>query len=187
MGLLYVFPVSKEETDFVLQDGDKTVLKSYGLPYIFWIYALCVVAVVAVMFFAVKEPVLKLVSLGDETDRTLGYGLLSLIGISPLVIFGFFFYEKRIISSGDKLTMEYRIFGIKVFSETFTFKPEDLEVDGFIDSPNVARMKNKPDELGFQNKGYFVLWLRRETGKRILIDRHSRKVDLDKLRTLILR
>jgi hypothetical protein len=46
MGLMYVFPVSEEETDFVKLElsptgkGSKITLKSYGLPYIFWGYAL---------------------------------------------------------------------------------------------------------------------------------------------------
>lgn len=186
MGLLYVFPVSHEEEDFVIKNPDGVTLKTYGLPYIFWIYAFCAVAVVFFMFMAIKAPVLKLIELGDETDATLGYSLLSVIGVSPLVIFSFFFYEKRIIRKGMELHMEYRLFGLKVFSEKFLLESGDsLTIDSFLDSPNVARMNNTPEAAGFQNKGYFVLWLQPKNGKRILIDRHSRKVDLEKLKILI--
>ena len=186
MGLLYVFPVSEEETDFVIKETGKVTVKSYGLPYIFWIYAICSVVVVFLMFLAVKAPVLKLLELGDKTDATLGYALLSFIGCSPVVIFSFFFYEKRISRAGNILAMEYRLFGLKVFSEKFLLESGDsLMVESFISSPNVARMSNTPDDAGFQNKGYFVLWLKTKEGKKIQLDRHSRKVDLDKLKILL--
>lgn len=188
MGLLYVFPVSEEETDFVVKKENTLTLKTYGLPYIFWIYALCAVTVVFFMFLAIKDPILKLVSLGDETDVTLGYSLLGLVGLFPIIIFAFFFYEKRITKSGQELGLEYRVFGLKVFSEKFFLEKDDqLEVSNFIDSPNVARMKNTPESVGFQNRGYFTLHLRPASGKRILIDRHNRKIDLEKLRDLILK
>ena len=90
MGLMYVFPVSEEEADFVKKD-DRLTLKTYGLPYIFWIYAICTVAVIFFMFLAIKAPVLKLIELGDETDATLGYSLLTFIGLLPVFIFAFFY------------------------------------------------------------------------------------------------
>ena len=91
MGLLYVFPVSEDETDFVEKKNDTLTLKTYGLPYIFWIYAICVVAVVFFMFLAIKAPILKLVSLGDDVDSMLGYSLLIFVGLVPLFIFSFFY------------------------------------------------------------------------------------------------
>jgi hypothetical protein len=186
MGLMYPFPVSTEEEDFILKKDDSLTLKTYGLPYIFWIYATCSIAVIFFMFLAIKAPVLKLVKLGDETDALLGYSLLSFIGSLPLFILAFFFYEKRIVASADIIALEYRVFGLKVFSEKFKIESKDhLTVEPFIDSPNVARMKGAPEGQGFQNKGYFVLWLRAENDKKILIDRHSRKADLEKLRKLL--
>lgn len=188
MGLMYVFPVSEDEIDFAIKKDDTLILKTYGLPYIFWFYALCSVLVVFFMFLAIKEPVLKLISLGDETDATLGYALLTFVGLLPVGIFGFFFYEKRITKKGSELGLQHRVFGIKVFSEKFLVEKSDhLEIDNFIDSPNVARMKNTPESIGFQNRGYFTLHLRAADGKRILIDRHNRKADLEKLREMLLR
>lgn len=186
MGLMYVFPVSTEETDFVIKEDGKTVLKTYGLPYVFWFYAFCSVLVVFFMFLAIKAPVLKLVELGDDTDATLGYSLLSLIGMAPVIIFSFFFYEKRIVRFKNELDMEYRLFGLRVYKERYELESGDsLMIDSFISSPNVARSRNEKEDLGFQNKGYFILWLTTKDGRRVLIDRHSRKVDLEKLKVLI--
>jgi hypothetical protein len=186
MGLMYPFPVSTEEADFIVKKDKTLTLKTYGLPYIFWIYALCSLAVVFFMFLAIKAPVHKLIELGDETDALLGNSLLTFIGSLPILIFAFFFYEKRIVAGPQSLRLEYRIFGLRFFSETFQFAPGDhLTVEPFLTSPNVARMKANSDQQGFQNKGYFVLWLKRSDESRIMIDRHSRKVDLEKLKGLL--
>jgi hypothetical protein len=186
MGLLYVFPVSQEETDFVIRQDDSLTLKSYGLPYIFWFYALCVVAVIFFMFLAIREPVLKLASLGDKSDATLGHILLFFIALLPVVIFAFFFYEKRIIRKKHQISLIHRVFGISVFSETFEIEGTDvLSIEPFLSSPNVARMNSNEFSAGFQNKGYFVLWLKTKSHGRIQVDRHSRKADLEKLKELI--
>ena len=186
MGLMYVFPVGEDETDFIDKKDGTLTLKTYGLPYIFWIYALCAIAVVFFMFLAIKEPVLKLVELGDETDATLGYSLLSFIGLLPVFVLAFFFYEKRITKHGSELRLIHKIFGITVFSEKFILDSGDnFSVQSFLSSPNVARMKATEESVGFQNKGYYVLWLNSKEGKSIQIDRHSRKVDLEKLKVLL--
>jgi hypothetical protein len=186
MGLLYVFPVSEEEADFVIKNEDSLILKSYGLPYIFWIYATCIVAVIIFMFLAIKGPVLKLASLGDKSDATLGYVLLYFIAILPVLIFSFFFYEKRIIRKRNQLSLCHRIFGLALFTETFDFEnPNALTVEPYLSSPNIARMKGEESSTGFQNKGYFILWLKTKENMRIQVDRHSRKADLEKLKALI--
>lgn len=188
MGLLYVFPVSEDETDFVVKKDETLTLKTYGLPYIFWIYALCSVLVVFFMFLAIKEPVLKLISLGEDTDASLGYALLTFVGMVPVFIFSFFFYEKRITKKKNELGLEHRVFGLKVFSEKFLLESQDqLEITNYIDSPNIARMKNTPESQGFQNRGYFTLKLTSPEGKKIMIDRHNRKIDLEKLREMLLK
>lgn len=186
MGLLYVFPVSEEETDFVVKKDDTLILKTYGLPYIFWFYAACCITVIFFMFLAIKEPVLKLASLGDESDATLGYVLLSFVGLLPVAILGFFFYEKRITKHKNVISLIHKVFGITVFSEKFEIENSDsLTVEGFLNTPNVARMNANETNVGFQNKGYFILWLTSKKGQRIQIDRHSRKADLDKLKLLL--
>lgn len=186
MGLLYVFPVSEEETDFAVIKDETLTLKTYGLPYIFWFYAACVVTVIFFMFLAIKEPVLKLATLGDESDASLGYILLSFVGLLPVCILAFFFYEKRIVKKKNKLSLIHKVFGITVFSEKFELEGTDsLTVDSFLSSPNVARMNSNETNLGFQNKGYFILWLTSKAGQRIQLDRHSRKADLEKMKALL--
>jgi hypothetical protein len=46
-------------------------------------------------------------------------------------------------------------------------------------------MKSNEENLGFQNKGYFILWIKTKEGKKIQIDRHSRKIDIEKLKSLL--
>lgn len=187
MGLLYVFPVSEEETDFVKKQDEMLTLKTYGLPYIFWFYALCSIAVIFFMFLAIKEPILKLIAVGDDVDATLGKALLTFIGLVPIGILAFFFYEKRIVKRKTEIDLIHKIFGITVFSEKFTIESSDaLTIGPFLDSPNIARLKASESNVGFQNKGYFVLFLKDREGKKIQLDRHSRKADLEKLRALLL-
>jgi hypothetical protein len=186
MGLLYVFPVSLEEKDFADLNEKKLTLKTYGLPYIFWGYALAVLTIIVFMFFAIQAPVLKLIELGDETDALLGYGLLSFIGFLPIFVFSFFFYEKRIIKTPESISLEYRIFGLKVFSEKFIpAKAIPFTIEPYLSSPNMARIQSNEGNTGFQNKGYFILWLNTESGKKISLDRHSRKADLVKLEEML--
>ena len=187
MGLLYVFPVSQDEEGFYIKDSTKVTLKSYGLPYIFWIYALLILIVIALMFFAIKDPILKLISLGDEVDALLGQSLLAFIASLPLFILGFFFYEKQIIKDDQQLFIKHRIFSIKILESKYVLENEDVfEVQPFLPSPNIARLKSDSSSLGFQNKGYFVLYLVKKSGPQYALDRHSRKVDLEKLKMLLL-
>ena len=186
MGLMYVFPVSPDETDFYIEKEGVITLKTYGLPYIFWFYALCSIAVIFFMFLAIKEPVLKLISLGDDTDAMLGYSLLTFIGLLPVFLLSFFFYEKRLIKNKNELKIIHRVFGLTIFSEKFIVEQtDDFSVEPFNASPNIARIKSSQENIGFQNKSYFVLWLKSKDDKKIQIDRHSRKADLEKLKRLL--
>ncbi len=187
MGLLYVFPVALDEEGFVELKDDYLTLKTYGLPYLFWGYAFAILTVILFMFFAIKTPLMKLASLGDETDALMAYSLLSFIIVLPIILFSFFFFEKTISKRPGRLSLEYRLFGLKFFSEVFhPAESNPYSVEPFLESPNLARMKGGEDSLGFQNKGYHILWLKTADGRRINIDRHSRKADLIKLQELLL-
>lgn len=183
MGLLYPFPVSSDEADFYQIKDNKLILKTYGLPYIFWIYALLIFFVLAMMFLAIYQPMLKLARLGDDLDKTMAYlGLFTLL-ISPLVMFAFFFFEKRLVVSKRELKVQSYLFKVKLFESKFELEGNaQLVVDSFLDSPNMARIHERG--LSHQNKGYFVLNLIKDE-KVFLIDRHSRKQDLIKLKNLI--
>jgi hypothetical protein len=186
MGLLYVFPVSLEEKDFAKIKDQTITVKTYGLPYIFWAYAAAIIMVILFMFLAIKAPILKLVAVGDDVDSLLGYGLLVFIGLLPIFILSVFFYEKRIVRDKNSIALEYRVFGIKLFSQKYVPAEKDpFVIAPYLASPNRARIDGGDDAAGFQNKGYFTLKLNTASGKTVLIDRHSRKIDLIKLAELL--
>lgn len=186
MGLLYAFPIDESESDFVIIKNDELTLKTYGLPYLFWFYALGILLIIFFMFLAIKGPVLKLMSLGDDTDVLLGQSLLFTISMLPISLLCFFFYEKRIVKKKKQLSMIHKIAGITVSKFKYNLDDSDsFEVTPFHTTPNMARLKGGEESAGFQNKGYFILKLNSQNSRAIQIDRHSRKADLDKLKVLL--
>jgi hypothetical protein len=183
MGLLYPFPVSTEETDFVQITHAPTgrigrvELKSYGLPYIFWAYAAASLTVIFFLWLAVREPMSKLGAMGG-IDALLVYALQVLIYSLPVIMLGFFFYEKRLIATPGQLVIKHRLFFLPIKSSQHQLCDVLFSIDHFMDAPNVARLQGTEDSRGFQNKGYFTLWAITEKGP-LQIDRHSRKVDLE--------
>ena len=100
---------------------------------------------------------------------------------------GFFFWEKQIRKSGNKLTIVFKIFFIPIYRKNFLLDAVDaLSVDHFMDSPNVAKIHNKAELKQFENRGYFELHAI-SNGKSYLIDRHGRKADLLKMKDLLSR
>lgn len=189
MGLLYPFPVSTSETDFVslteTEQGLRIQVKTYGLPYIFWGYALASLSVLFFLWLAVRAPLNKLRTLGDSLDLVLIHGLEALLILTPLTVLAFFFYEKRLIMQGTVLIVQHRLFGLTCYQRTIELGSAGLQVHHHMDAPNVARLKGGEAAVGFQNKGYFVLWANQSAEKSIAIDRHSRKADLEALKTLL--
>ncbi|MFP5457325.1 MAG: hypothetical protein ACLGG7_01220 [Bacteriovoracia bacterium] len=181
MGLLYPLPVHTDEKDFVLVDDASVTLKTYGLPYIFWGYAAASLSVLFFLWLAVRAPLKKLLELGDSTDAILIYSLQALIFLTPVVVLGFFFYEKRLTARGNKLVIQQRLFGLPVRTRTLSLATPGYQIQHHLDAPNVARLKGGDEALGFQNKGYFILWAVTENEKTIAIDRHSRRADLQSL------
>ncbi len=191
MGLLYPFPVSPDETDFAhLMTGpsgriQKVTLKSYGLPYIFWGYALASLTVLFFLWLAVRNPMEKLAAMGG-LDAAL-VGLLQILIYSlPVIILGFFFYEKTLVATPGTLAITHRFFGVSFKRKSYSLAAQPFAVDHFMDAPNVARLKGGPEAVGFQNKGYFTLWARTSDDRTIRVDRHSRKADLEALAALLM-
>lgn len=185
MGLLYPFPVHTDEKDFVHVDATSVTLKTYGLPYIFWGYAAASLSVLFFLWLAVRAPLAKLLELGDATDAVLIYGLEALIALTPVVVLGFFFFEKRLVARGDTLVIQRRLFGLPVRTQTLTLARPGYQIQHHLDAPNVARLKGGEEALGFQNKGYFILWAITASAKAVAVDRHSRRADLQALVTLL--
>ncbi len=191
MGLMYLFPVSDDEGDRteIRNDNNKktVVLKTYGLPMIFWGYLAACLIVVASMWLASRASINKLMSYDDPGLMALGMLVKYTLIATPIVLLGFFFYEKQIQKSGNELKLVYKVFFITMYSKQIPLDSADaFLVDHYMDSPNMAKIYNKDELKGFENKGYFELRVL-SGGQKILIDRHSRKADLLKMKETLLR
>jgi hypothetical protein len=191
MGLMYIFPVSDEETERVeitqqLDNQSKIItLKTYGLPMIFWGYLAASLSVLAIMWMASKSVIDKLLTYNDPGLIFLAYLVKLTLFFTPIILLGFFFYEKQIVKSGEQISLVYKVFFIKIFSKKFKMDgPESFEVNHHLDSPNMAKIYRKEELKQFENKGYFELKIR-SNNKLILIDRHTRKADLIKIKELL--
>ena len=196
MGLMYIFSTDLDDLDRtqIINDSHSgrnnptLILKTYGLPMIFWGYLSAALIVVAAMWLASRESLLKLMTYQDDLSlRALGYLVQYTLLFIPIVLLDIFFFEKQIKKSGNNLTLIYKIFFITIFSKKIILDGDDsLKVDHFMDSPNLARINRSEEHKGFENKGYFELHAI-SGGKSILIDRHSRKADLLKIKELLLK
>ena len=189
---MYIFPVSIEESDRteILTSKNtpskKTiVLKTYGLPMVFWSYLAAILVVIATMWLASHTIILKLKSFNDPGLSALAFLVQYTLILTPIILLGFFFYEKQLKKSGTELILVFKVFFLPIFSKKIILDSKDaLSVDHFMDSPNMAKIHDKASLKHFENKGYFELYAR-SAGKIILIDRHSRKADLIKLKDLL--
>ncbi len=189
MGLLYLFPTNSNESEYVTikQDAQyQTVtIKSYGLPWIFWVYAAAAILLLGILSSSVYSPMLKLLSIATIADKILILSFVATLVLVFLSIITFLYWQIHIIVTKDSVSIEYRPFGLKIFKKslkkdaTFT-----LQVMHFLESPNMARMQQDERYKDFQNKGYFELMASNQNGK-ILIDRSSRKQDLEDLLQLM--
>jgi hypothetical protein len=185
MGLLYIFPIDEHETDRVQKTADSITLKSYGLPMIFWVYLAAIYTVVFTMWLTIKSALDKMLTYDDRLMIFLYWLVKGTLILGPIILLGFFFFEKFITKSKLSITITHRLFFIPFYSRKITIDTSDaLTVDHFMDSPNIAKMKSDPSSRGFENKGYFELHALVK-GKAIFLDRHSRKNDLVKMMALL--
>lgn len=187
MGLMFQFPASLEEKDHVIKTADSITLKTYGLPYLFWGYAAAIMAIVVAMYLAVRAPLMKLIELNSGgIDAVIFYSLHLCLLAVPVSMLFYFFYEKSLTGKRNQLIILHKFFGLPFKRQEFVLEETTpYYIDHFLDSPNMARIKSEEKMVGFQNKGYFELFARVKEASPILIDRHSRKVDLQKLIELL--
>lgn len=188
MGLLYIFPSKENELDdrIHISDHRGITLKTYGLPMIFWGYLAAILVLVFVMGIAIKNPIETMIDSGDPINGVLAWIVLfTLIGL-PLSLIGFFFFEKWIVKKENEIQLVYKIFWVTFFKRKFKLQSKDsFEVHHHIDSPNMAKRKKKPELRAFENSGYFELYAVAGPKKKLLIDRHSRRADLQKMANLM--
>jgi hypothetical protein len=195
MGLMYIFPVSDDssEGDRVVVRDSKIILKTYGLPMLFWGYLAAAFAVLLIMWLASHAIILKLLSYKeDPTLLFLGHLVQWTLILIPIVLLGFFFYEKVLEKKGQELTLTYKVFFIPFWRKSFHLTAKDsFIVNHFLDSPNMAKLRARQGIESaeamkhFENKGYFELCIKTDKKASIAIDRHSRKADLVKMKELL--
>lgn len=187
MGLLYPFPVDKSESDHVLINNTSIELRTYGLPYIFWGYLMGVLIIISFMFIGIYNPLMAIFKAEDLINHYLAYLVIATLLMVPLGFISLFFIEKRFIKSASELVIQTRIYGLKLNSQIIQLKTQNsFTVERFEGTPNMAKLENRPDLKGHQNKGYFELFAIDKNDKYVLIDRHSRKIDLEKLIQLLI-
>jgi hypothetical protein len=187
MGLLYVMPIELKETDRVEKLEDGIVLKSYGLPLLFWGYLAGIIVIISAMGLAIKDPLITLYQTGDQLNQLLALACGTTLLAVPLGFISLFLYEYRLIVRPERIIKQHTILGLPFYWQTLPLTNKtQLEVIHFMDSPNVAKLAESEDLRGFQNKGHFLLVHTNEQGKRTTLDRSSRKVDLTKLKQLLL-
>lgn len=196
MGLMYIFPVTDDasEGDRAEVRDEKLILKTYGLPMIFWGYLAAGMSVLLIMWLASRAVILKLLSYHeDPTLLFLGHLVQWTLILTPIITLAFFFYEKVLVKKGTKLSITHKIFFIPVLKKTYELSSADsLSVNHYLASPNMAKLRASQgltDESmkHFENKGYFELCITTNKKPSISIDRHSRKADLLKMKELLSR
>ncbi|MBP9673744.1 MAG: hypothetical protein KBD63_01495 [Bacteriovoracaceae bacterium] len=186
MGFLYMFPDSLDFPNhvFVTKEkyGTQVILKTLGLPFLFWGYLITFLVILSFLGLAVYKPFLKLLSYPDPLNYLLVVATALVFILVPLITVMLFFYEKSLLRQSKTLTITHKIAGIKIRQKKHEIK--HFFIRHFMDSPNLARMQNNPDLKSYENRGYFELMLETEQGM-FLVDRHSSRRDLEKLLSLL--
>jgi hypothetical protein len=189
MGLMYIYPTDIEDSDRTRVSGEQRIeLRTYGLPYVFWGYFAAISIVVLAMFLVSNDPLQKLIQTGDTINIILGYTVYATLAFVPLSCLILLFLEKRMIKTRDQISLKVKLAFIPLYSKTIKLKTngeESLVIKHYLESPNVAKMQSNPDLRGFENKGYYELYAITVQDREVRIDRHSRKADLVKIRSLL--
>lgn len=183
MGLMYALPISLDEQGFAEVKGNKLFLRSYGLPYIFWIYLLCAFIFYALLCVFSFKLLTKMYQMGG-IDQTLSYFFALFLVLLPLITLGFFFFYKEIQVTKKSIFIKNNLFFIPIKKMRINGTNITLQIVSHLDSANIAKQNPTEDNIGFQNKGYFILLAISES-QRLFIDRSSSKSDLTKIKTMI--
>jgi prolipoprotein diacylglyceryltransferase len=125
MGLLFQTPVEMNDLDDRIQVKEETlILRSYGLPMVFWGYLAAIFMVLFFMILAIKDPLFKVLNGEDTINKFIGYALLFILIGGPLSLLGFYFYEKEIKKKKNLLTITHKAFFIPLIKKTYTIDPQ---------------------------------------------------------------
>jgi hypothetical protein len=186
MGLLFQTPVEINELDDRIKVvDDELIIRTYGLPMIFWGYLMAILGVIFFMILAIKGPLMAVLTGDDSINRLIGLAVLLLLVGSPIILLGFYFYEKEIRKKANHLTVIHKMFFIPLVKTSLEVTNDQLELEHHLDSLNKAALEKKQGMAGFENRGYFKLIVKREGKKPLLIDRNSRRGEIRKLKELL--
>jgi hypothetical protein len=186
MGLVFQTPIELNDLDDRIKVVDgKLILRTYGLPMIFWGYLLAVFAVLFFMILAIKVPLMTVLKGDDQINRILGICVLTLFIVGPSTLLAFYFYEKEISKKGQQLIVKHKVFFIPFKTYKLSLDNQEIVLEHFLDSPNMAVQEKRDGMKGFENRGYFKLVAKNQSGKDILIDRNGRRGEMKKLKSLL--
>jgi hypothetical protein len=186
MGLMYQFPNDLDDHQHIIRLENTVTIRTYGLPPIFWGYLAAILLIYTMMMIGISDPLSKLATMPETIDQIIFYVVLSFLTLFPIVAIGFFFYEKNIITDQKQMKILHKLFFIPIAKKELALDQYHFQIEHFLDSPNMARMHTKEEMKGFENKGYFqLIAVHKTNNSRLHIDRSSRKIDLDKLKTIL--
>lgn len=189
MGLMFQMPLEENVLDDRIEinkELDTIRLKSYGLPMIFWGYLLAALSVVFFMILAIKDPILKILSSDDAINHILAYCVITIFIFGPVIAISFYFYEKEIFKKGNIVKVIHKVYFIPLKTSIIEINDENQFIlTHLLDSPNVAKSQKKDGMAGFENRGYYQVYAKDIKGKKILVDRNSRKGEMKKLIKLL--
>ncbi len=183
MGLMYSLPISLNEKDFAEVKGNTLFLRTYGLPYVFWIYLVCALIFYFLICLFSFQLLQKLMQMGG-LDQIIAYAIAIFLAILPIITLGFFFYYREITISPNTIIAKSNLFFIPIKKRILKSNQIVFEIISHLDSANIAKQNPSQENLGFQNKGYFILFAYSDSQK-IQIDRSSSKADLTKIQEMI--
>lgn len=160
-------------------------MRTYGLPMVFWGYLLAIFGVLFFMILAIKGPLVKVLTGEDTLNKVIGLCVLAIFILGPITLLAFYFYEKEIYKNKDTLRVTHRTFFLPIWRKTFSLKNGSLELEHYLDSPNIAARTKRQGMAGFENRGYYKLMFKDHTQKSFLIDRNGRRGEMRKLKELL--
>ena len=185
MGLLYPFAIDEAESDHVTIKDSTILIKTYGLPYIFWGYLAALLIFLSVMALAIYRSLLTMLKSTDALNSLIAYSTITFFFLTIIGFFTLFIIEFRIFKKEKTLVKSVHILGLCIKKRTYQLDKNSFEIENLRGTPNIARQKSLPGTTPMQNRGYFELYCKDVSGEKILLDRHSRKNDLQKLQNLL--
>lgn len=190
MGLFYIFPLEEGESDQIAvienQEEKQLQLRTYGPALFFWGVLAASLAVIGMMFLAIKTPAMKLIETQDFINQLLGLGVLLFLLLLPLSLLSFFLVEKVINKSQEQLIIRWKILTLPLWKKSIDLKDKEaFEISHHLDSPNMARLRAQKEMKAFENRGYYQLFALDKANKRHYLDRNSQKTHLERLKNLL--